>query len=156
MKKVKEKVVEEEIDYSAMTVEELREIAVRMYIESRIDPYGTPLKQAEIAAKLGKSQSWVSDAIRNSSTLDSIEKKTRSDAILARAMMQAAAPAIARKTIMSAHKSRPAKFEYITQGDRRDVLDRAGVRAEKQEATDVNIRFVNGDFEIGMPSEVGK
>lgn len=154
MKKIKNEAVETEaVDYSTLSAEEKREIAVRLYIDSRIDPYKTPIKQVEIAKMLGMSQSWVSEALRHDTTLDNIERKTRADAILARAMMQAAAPEIARKTILSAHKDRPAKFEYITQGDRRDVLDRAGVRAEKQEATDVNITFTNGGFDIGMPGE---
>ena len=143
----------DEIDYKNLPVEEKRELAVKLYVESRIDPSKEPIKQKEIAEMLGMSQSWVSEQIRNSNTLGNYERKTRADAILARAMMQAASPAIARKTILSAQKERDPSFEYITQNDRRDVLDRAGVRAEKQEATDVNITFMNGGFDIGMPGE---
>ena len=140
-----------EIDYKNLPIEEKRELTVKLYVESRIDPYKEPIKQKDLAEMMGMSQSWVSEQIRNSNTLSNYERKTRADAILARAMMQAAAPAIARKTILSAQKDRDLSFEYITQNDRRDVLDRAGVRAEKQEAMDVNITFSNGGFDIGMP-----
>lgn len=145
-----------DIDYKSLPPEEQRELAVQIYIDSQLNPKSTPLSQAKVAEMFGKSQRWVSDSLHNSGVLDKIEKRTRSNVILAQAMLQKAAPEIALKTIESARKERDEKFEYITQGDRRDILDRAGVRAEKQEASDVNITFTNGGFALGMPHSKGQ
>ena len=141
--------IDESIDYKNLPLEEQRELAVRMYIESRFD--AKPLTQTQIAKIFGKSQTWVSDSLIHSGTLDRIEKRTRSNVILARAMMQHAAPKVAEKTIESALSKRDKKFEYITQQDRRDVLERAGVRAEKEESQAVTVTFAGGGFDVGMP-----
>lgn len=150
--------IDESIDYKNLPVEEQRELAVQIWIDehaNHTDPWDKPKTQKEIAEMFGRSQSWMSETLIHSGTLDKIEKRTRSNVVLARAMMQSAAPKIAAETIRSAMKKRDQNFEYITQQDRRDVLDRAGVRAEKQEASDVNIRFVSGGgFTPGMPAEV--
>ena len=147
--------MDETIDYKSLDLPEQRRLAVEMYIESKLDPSKKPLTQREIGALFGHSQKWVSDALIDSGTLERIEKRTRSNVILARAMANHAAPSLMLDMIESARKRRDKKFEYITQQDRRDVLDRAGVRAEKQEATDVNIRFVDGvGFNTGMPEDV--
>lgn len=147
--------MDDTIDYKSLPLEEQKELAVRMYIESRTDPNAKPLTQTEVAKKFGKSQTWMSAAIIDSGTIERIEKRTRSNVVLAKAMMQHAAPKVAEETIKSAMKKRAPKFEYITQQDRRDVLDRAGVRVEKQEAMDVNITFADGiGFNTGMPAEI--
>ena len=73
--------------------------------------------------------------------------------ILAQAILEAAAPEVARRTVQSAMKEREEKYEFITQGDRRDVLDRAGVRAKKEDKSEVTITFSGGP-EIGMPESV--
>ena len=147
--------MDESIDYKSLPSEEQKELAVRMYIESRTDPNAKPLTQTEVAKMFGRSQTWMSAALIDDGTIERIEKRTHSNVVLARAMMQHAAPKVAEETIKSAMKSRAAKYEYITQQDRRDVLDRAGVRTEKQEATEVTVRFADGiGFETGMPDEV--
>lgn len=147
--------MDETIDYKSLEPVEQKKLAVEMYIESRINPDMDPLTQLEIAKKFGHSQKWMSEALRDSGILEKIEKRTRSNIILARAMANNAAPELMMEMIKSARTKRAAKFEYITQQDRRDVLDRAGVRAEKQEAMDVNISFADGiGFNTGMPAEI--
>lgn len=146
----------EDIDYKSLEPAQMKELAVQIYIDSQLNPKSKPLSQEQVASLFGRSQKWMSVALRDSGVLEKIEKKMRSDVILAQAMLQRAAPEIALKTIESARKTRSEKFEYITQVDRRDVLDRAGVRAEKQEATDVNITFTNGAFTLGMPESKGR
>lgn len=145
----------ENIDYRSLPPEEQKDLVVQMYVESRIDPDRKPMTQVELAKLFGHSQYWVSKALIDSGVLDRFERRTRSDVVIARAMLQHAAPKVAQETIKSAMKKRAPKYEYITQQDRREVLERAGVRAEKQEATDVNITFTNGvGFSTGMPADV--
>ena len=143
--------MEESIDYKSLPLEEQRALAVQMYIESRTDIEQKPLTQVEIAKMFGHSQKWVSESLHNSGVLEVIERRTRSNVILAKAMMNHAAPRVALETIKSALQKREDKFEYITQGDRRDVLDRAGVRAEKEDAQAVTVTFAGGGFSVGMP-----
>jgi hypothetical protein len=57
-----------------------------------------------------------------------------------------------RATVESAFKLRDEKYEYINQGDRRDILDRAGVRAEKKESQDIVLSFAGAPVNPGMPA----
>jgi len=147
--------MDEIIDYKNLPPEEKQELAVEIYLDSRTDPDKKPLTQKEVAAMFGRSQEWLSKTLLNAGVIEKIERRTRSNVVLARAMANKAAPEMMRRTIESARKHRGDKFEYINQQDRRDILDRAGVRAEKQEAMDVNITFADGaGFNTGMPAEV--
>lgn len=146
--------IDESIDYKSLPVEEQRELAVQIWIDehaNHTDPWDKPKTQKEIAEMFGRSQSWMSETLIHSATLEKIERRMRSNVILAKAMMQQAAPKVAEETIKSALKERETNFEYITQQDRRDVLDRAGVRAEKQEQLAVTVTFAGGGFDVGMP-----
>ena len=143
--------IDESIDYKNLPIEEQRYLAVQMYIETHSNPNEKPMSQTQIAKIFGKSQTWMSETLIRSEVLDRIEKRTRSNVVLARAMMQTAAPMVAEKTIESALKDRESNYEYITQQDRRDVLERAGVRAEKEESQAVTISFAGGSFDVGMP-----
>ena len=43
-------------------------------------------------------------------------------------------------------------FQYLWQNAIRDTLDRAGVKATKDEKQDISISFASG-FELGMPEK---
>lgn len=131
--------------------DEQREEIVRRYVESRADPFAKPISQRQLAEEYGVTQPVVSHLIADSGIIEKVRKRTKSSVLLAQAITEAAAAAAMRATIESAFKERDAKYEYINQGDRRDILDRAGVRVEKSEKQDVTISFKNGDFDIGMP-----
>jgi hypothetical protein len=73
--------------------------------------------------------------------------------LLAQAIAERAAAQVMRETVQSAFKRRDKKYEYITQGDRRDILDRAGVRVEKKEAADVTVSFKTNGIGLGMPGD---
>ena len=141
----------EDIDYMSLPPDEQKALAIDIYIDSRVNPDKKPLRQIDVAAMFGHKQKWLSSALADSGILERFERRTRSNVIIARAMANKAAPEIMQKTIESARKARGNKFEYITQQDRRDVLDRAGVRAEKEDAQAVTVTFAGGGFDIGMP-----
>ena len=146
----------DDVDYKSLEPEQAKELAVQIYIDSHLNPKSEPMSQQKVAQLFGRSQKWLSLAIQDTGVLEKVEKRTRANAILAQAILQSAAPEIAIKTIESARKNRGEKYEYINQGDRRDILDRAGVRAEKKEANDVSITFTNGAFMLGMPKSKGR
>lgn len=131
--------------------DEEREALVVEYIESHTKPDMKPLTQVELGKKYGVSQTTVSKILIDSKTIERVQRRTKSNVALAQAIMESAAPEVAKRTVRSALTEREEKFEYITQGDRRDVLDRAGVRAAKEEKNEVTISFASGGFDVGMP-----
>lgn len=131
--------------------DEEREALVVEYIESHTKPDMKPLTQVELGKKYGVSQTTVSKILIDSKTIERVQRRTKSNVALAQAIMESAAPEVAKRTVRSALTEREEKFEYITQGDRRDVLDRAGVRAAKEEKNEVTISFASGGIDVGMP-----
>lgn len=133
-----------------LTDEECEALVVE-YIESHTKPDMKPLTQVELGKKYGVSQTTVSKILIDSKTIERVQRRTKSNVALAQAIMASAAPEVAKRTVRSALTEREEKFEYITQGDRRDVLDRAGVRAAKEEKNEVTISFASGGIDVGMP-----
>lgn len=133
-----------------LTDEEKEEIVYR-YVKSQIEDE-EPLTQSALAKEYGICQKTVSNIIRDSVVLEKIRRRTKSNVIIAQAMAEEASAKAMRATIRSAFKKRDDKFEYINQGDRRDILDRAGVRVERKDEHDVNITLSSG-LDIGMPED---
>ena len=129
----------------ALTDEQEDEI-LRRYIEPRMDPYyvGKPVTQAQLAKEYGVSQSLISDIIAKSSTIERMRKRTKASVLLAQAMAEHAAPQIMAETIKDALKPRSDKLRYLNQNAGRDVLDRAGVRAAKEDKQEVKVTFASG------------
>lgn len=136
--------------------DEMKEEIVHRYVESRADPFAVPITQTELAKEYGVGQATISRVISDSGVVERVRRRTKASVELAQAIAEEAAAHAMRATVESAFKPREEKYEYINQGDRRDILDRAGVRAEKKEAADVNISFTNGGFDVGMPGSKGK
>lgn len=136
--------------------DEQRDEIVRRYIESRADPDAEPLTQAVLAQEYGVSRRTIGNVLIDSGVLERALRRTRSDVMVAQAIAEAAAARVMRETVKSAFKMRNEKYEYITQGDRRDILDRAGVRATKEEKQEVNITFNGGGVPIGVPNRAGE
>lgn len=132
--------------------DEQREEIVHRYIESRADPYAVPITQSQLAQEYGVAQSMISTIIADSGVLERVRRRAKSSVILAQAIAEEAAAHVMRATVESAFKVRDEKYEYINQGDRRDILDRAGVRAQGGEKSEVNISFTNGGVALGVPT----
>ena len=133
--------------------DETKEEIVHKYIESRSDPFAVPITQVQLAQEYGLGQSTISRIISDSGVIERVRRRTKSSVLLAQAIAEEAAAHAMRATVESAFKVRDEKYEYINQGDRRDILDRAGVRAEKSDKQDVTISFKTGGFEVGMPGD---
>ena len=133
--------------------DEQREEIVHRYIESRADPFAVPITQTQLAEEYGVGQATISRIIADSSVIERVRRRTKASVALAQAIAEEAAAHAMRATVESAFKLREDKYEYINQGDRRDILDRAGVRAEKSDKQDVTISFKTGGFDVGMPGD---
>lgn len=132
--------------------DEMKEEIVHKYIESRSDPYAVPITQAQLAEEYGLGQSTISRIISDSGVIERVRRRTKSSVLLAQAIAEEAAAHAMRATVESAFKLRDEKYEYINQGDRRDILDRAGVRAEKKESQDIVLSFAGAPVNPGMPA----
>lgn len=132
--------------------DEQREELIHLYITSRADPYATPITQKQLGEQFGISQATVSKIMLDSGAIERVRRRTKSNVLLAQAIAEQAATHIMHETIASAYKKREEKYEYITQGDRRDILDRAGVRAEKKDSQDITLSFVGTPVNPGMPA----
>ena len=47
-------------------------------------------------------------------------------------------------------------FQYLWQNAIRDTLDRAGIKAPKEEERDINITFTGGGFDVNLPEDDGE
>ena len=136
--------------------DEMKDEIVHRYVESRADPFATPITQVQLAKEYGVAQVTISRVISDSGVLERVRRRTKSSVILAQAIAEEAAAHAMRATVESAFKPREEKYEYINQGDRRDILDRAGVRAASEEKPEVNITFNGGSVPIGVPDRTGE
>ena len=139
---------------TVVLTDEQREEIVHKYIASRADSYAVPVTQTQLAEEYGVAQSTISGVISDSGVIERVRRRTKSSVMLAQAIAEEAAANIMRESVNSAFKLRDEKYEYINQSDRRDILDRAGVRAEKSDKQDVTISFkAGGGFDVGMPGD---
>ena len=44
-------------------------------------------------------------------------------------------------------------YQYLWQNASRDILDRAGIKAPKEDKQDISISFAGGGFEVNMPED---
>lgn len=127
--------------------EEEKDAIVLAYIESRIFPEkydGRRVKQKELAEKYGVNQSTISRIITSSDEVGRLQKRTQTRTLIAQSMAQLASPRVMEETIKDALKERKDEFGYLSQNARRDVLDRAGVRAASDNKQEVTVSFASG------------
>ncbi|MBE5798335.1 MAG: hypothetical protein E7321_00080 [Clostridiales bacterium] len=129
-----------------LTEEEKEEI-VLTYIESMIFPEkygGHRVRQKDLAEKYGVNQSTISKIVTSSDEVSRLNKRMQTRTIVAQSMAQLAAPKVMEATIKDALKERDDAFGYLSQNARRDVLDRAGVRAVSDNKQEVTVSFASG------------
>lgn len=129
-----------------LTQQEKEEILLT-YIESRFDAekYKKPVTQQELARQYGVDQSTISRVISSSDEIEALNRRMRVDTLLSQAMAQRAAPKVMAEMIKDALKPRKDKLRYLNQNAARDVLDRAGVRAVKEDRQELVLSFASGE-----------
>lgn len=117
--------------------------------------YGSTPTTAELAAKYGVSKSTISRVLSHSQTLHKLEQRAKISAQRALIRAQLNSDDIMRLTIEDAKKTREDRFGYLHQNARREVLDRAGIRAKDSEESTLTIRFADGaGFDMGETADV--
>lgn len=138
-------------EIATLTRDEIADLVLDEYVETHTKPDLRPVTQAELAKKYNRSQSSISRMILDSKAVERKFRRVKTSVMLAQIMAENASPLMMEKTIESALKKRDKKYEYINQGDRRDILDRAGVRAKTEEKQEIVLSFDGGMVDLGMP-----
>lgn len=126
-----------------LTDEQRREV-VRRYVEE----YETV---SELAREYGVDRATIYRVLGAEEHAGRI--KALSDARLAQAkirILEQVPAALDRNEEILNTNYDPA-FQYLWQNAIRDTLDRAGIKAAKEEKQDISISFVSDGFELGMP-----
>ena len=107
----------------------------------------------ELAEAYGVSRTAIYNALHRAEFADRM--KELRDARLARAqlrILEQAEKALDRNEDILNTEYDPA-YQYLWQNASRDVLDRAGIKAPKEDKQDISISFAGGGFEVNMPED---
>lgn len=126
-----------------LTDEQCREI-VRRYVEDRDSV-------TELSEEYGVSRATIYHHLAKEENAGRIKALT--EARLAQAkirLLEQVPQALDRNEEILNTNYEPA-FQYLWQNAIRDTLDRAGVKATKDEKQDISISFTGGGFDVNMP-----
>ena len=107
----------------------------------------------EIAKAYGVSRTAIYNALHRAEFADRM--KELREARLATAqlrILEQAEKALDRNEDILNTEYDPA-YQYLWQNASRDVLDRAGIKAPKDEKQDISISFAGGGFDVNMPGD---
>lgn len=107
----------------------------------------------ELAEDYGVSRTAIYNALRRAEFVERM--KELKEARLATAqlrLLEQAEKALDRTEEILDTKYEP-QFQYLWQNASRDVLDRAGIKAPKDEKQDISISFAGGGFDVNMPGD---
>lgn len=107
----------------------------------------------ELAEAYGVSRTAIYNALHRAEFADRM--KELREARLAKAqlrILEQAEKALDRNEDILNTEYEPA-YQYLWQNASRDVLDRAGIKAPKEDKQDISISFAGGGFEVNMPED---
>lgn len=131
---------------TAKLTEEQRVAIVDEYLQD-----GTPMRA--LGEKYGVNKSTISRVINDSGVLEAAEKKADVRSRIALINLKNASADASEKLVELLGKQRGEKQVYADIQIIQQVLDRAGVRAEKSEKADVTVQFATGaGFTPAMPA----
>ncbi len=107
----------------------------------------------ELAEAYGVSRTAIYNALHRAEFADRM--KELREARLATAqlrILEQAEKALDRNEDILNTEYDPA-YQYLWQNASRDILDRAGIKAPKDEKQDISISFAGGGFDVNMPGD---
>lgn len=108
----------------------------------------------ELAAKWGCGKSTISRIVHSSGILDKMERRADSRSRLALIQLKTASADASAKLIRLSRKEREDKDVYADIQLLQQILDRAGVRATKNEDNSITLKFADGaGFKLGQTEE---
>ena len=104
----------------------------------------------ELAEAYGVSRTAIYNALHRAEFADRM--KELREARLQLRILEQAEKALDRNEDILNTEYEPA-YQYLWQNASRDVLDRAGIKAPKEDKQDISISFAGGGFEVNMPED---
>lgn len=126
--------------------ESMKSEVVRLYFEENRE-------EAEIAARLGISLRQVKTVLGDLARLETYKKRSEAAKLRAQICVNKSAEEAARR--QAALLLDGEVNETISQRAAKDILDRAGIRMQKDYGKDIVIRFAAGAPALGMPDGTG-
>ena len=107
----------------------------------------------ELAEAYGVSRTAIYNALHRAEFADRMKelREARLAAAQLRILEQAEKALDRNEDILNTEYD-PA-YQYLWQNVSRDVLDRAGIKAPKEDKQDISISFAGGGFEVNMPKD---
>lgn len=116
------------------------EEALRLYFEEGMN-------EAEIAGRLGVKEQTVGAVLGDPGRLAPYRARSEAAKLRAQICVNESAEEAARRQAALLN----VETEAVRQRAAKDILDRAGVRPEKEQKTDITIAFAGGEIALGMP-----
>lgn len=110
--------------------------------------------QKRLAEEFGVSQSTISDIVNHPDNLTKMLKRTTAEKVRAQIKINHHLLEAADTQIELMRGNYEDQYKYLKQNAARDILDRGGVRADKDEKPEVRITMDFGDagsFDLGVP-----
>ena len=126
--------------------ENMKSETVRLYFEENREP-------DDIARQIGASEKQIKSVLGDLKRLEAYRKKSEAAKIRAQICVYESAEEAARH--QAALLTRTEGSDTISQRAAKDILDRAGIRMQKEYGKDVVIRFAAGAPALGMPDGTG-
>lgn len=105
----------------------------------------------EIAELLGREPGEIEEALGDPEALDRYRKKSEAIKVRAQIRVNKSAERAARRQAELLESEEKGGTPTVRQRAAKDILDRAGVRLEKEGRGEITIRFISGVPQLGMP-----
>lgn len=115
--------------------------------------YDEGWKQKDLSAKFGVSQGTISDIVNHPDCLVKMLKRTTAEKVRAQIKINHHLLEAADTQIELMRGTYEDQYKYLKQNAARDILDRGGVRAEKEENNEmqINVSIGGGAMVLGTP-----
>lgn len=114
------------------------------------------MTQAAIAKEFGITPQTVSKHINKESILEEFDKRRRAHTIRAKIRLAAATERAVEVQAAYLDMELPINLEYLRQNAARDILDRAGIKAEAGEMNNTIEVVFKDPIHPGMPTEMAE
>lgn len=129
-----------------LTDEQIDEIVRRFYDEGA--------KQADLAKEFGVAQCTISVYVNTPEKMERFIKHSTAHKVRAQLMINRSLEEAVETQLGLMRGAYEDQYKYLSQNAARDILDRGGVRAEKEEKPEIKITMdfgESGGFNLGVP-----
>lgn len=133
--------------FTKKLTDEIKDEIVHLYFEEN-------WKQVDLAKKFGVAQGRISDTVNDPKVLSKMLSRTTANRVRAQMRINRHLEEAVDTQIGLMQADYEDQYKYLKQNAARDILDRGGVRVEKEEKPDTQVVLNFGDsggFSLGVP-----